>query len=72
MEAVEQLAGTSHLLQAVAWGAAGDRVMSETATRTFLRCYADRASNEDSCLAHAQLAYSLAESQGVAAAEQVG
>lgn len=70
-DAVEQLAGTMHLLRAAAHAQAGDRTMAVASARTFLCCYAHRARTEDCCLAYAQLAMNVSETEGYDAAERV-
>ena len=55
-DAVEKLAGSSHLLHAGAWKLAGNRSLSQSSSLTHLACFADSASAEDRALAYAQLA----------------
>ena len=70
--ACQQAAGSSNLLQAVAFGRLGCGQLALTHTVTHLACYADSSSAEDRCLAYAQAANQMGQRYGYAAAEQVG
>ena len=63
-EAVEKLAGSSHLLHAAAWKLAGNRSLAQASALTHLACYSESASSEDRALAYAQLAHVAMSKKG--------
>ncbi|DBA68299.1 TPA: hypothetical protein ACH3X2_013621 [Trebouxia sp. C0005] len=70
-DAVEKLAGSSHLLQAGAWKLAGNLSLSQASSLTHLACFADSATAEDQALAYAQLAQVAMSKKGYKAAAEV-